>query len=102
VGGENVSPAEVEEVLRDVSGLKQVCVLAVPHERLGEVAAAVVISEGEVVWPAVLLEVKNRLANFKVPREIYVTDAFPMTATNKVQRSVLQKQIADGKFTRVS
>jgi acyl-CoA synthetase (AMP-forming)/AMP-acid ligase II len=102
VGGENVSPAEVEEVLRDVSGLKQVCVLAVPHERLGEVAAAVVIADGEVAWPAVLLEVKNRLANFKVPREIYVTDAFPMTATNKVQRSVLQKQIADGKFTRVS
>jgi fatty-acyl-CoA synthase len=101
VGGENVSPAEVEQVLRDVSGLKQVCVLAVPHERLGEVAAAVVISNGEVAWSDVLLEVKSRLANFKVPREIYVAGEFPMTATNKVQRSVLQKQIAEGKFTRV-
>jgi len=102
VGGENVSPAEVEEVIRDVSGLKQVCALAVPHERLGEVVAAVVIANDAVAWPDVMVQVKTRLANFKVPREIYLAEVFPMTATNKVQRSLLQKQIADGKFTRVA
>lgn len=102
VGGENVSPAEVEEVVRDVSGLKQVCVLSVPDERLGEVAAAVVVSGREVEWQAVLREMKSRLAGFKVPREIYAVDEFPMTATNKVQRTVLQRRIAGGELTRLA
>jgi acyl-CoA synthetase (AMP-forming)/AMP-acid ligase II len=102
VGGENVSPAEVEEAVRDASGLKHVCVVSIPHERLGEVAAAVVIPESEVTWPSVLETIKGRLANFKVPREIYVTSAFPLTGTNKIQRSVLQQQIAGGQLTRVA
>lgn len=102
VGGENVSPMEVEEVVRDVSGAAQVCVLAVPHERLGEVAAAVVITQAEIAWPSVLREMKARLADFKVPRAVYLTDAFPVTGTNKVQRSVLQQQIARGQLTRVA
>ena len=37
-----------------------------------------------------------------MPRQVYVTDAMPMTATNKVQRSVLQKQIAGGQLERVA
>lgn len=102
VGGENLAPAEVEQVLRDACRVQQVCVLGVPDARLDEVAAAVVVGPRELDWQAVLGEMRTRLAGFKMPRSIYCADALPMTATNRVQRSVLRDWIAEGRLTRVA
>ncbi|MDO9404003.1 MAG: class I adenylate-forming enzyme family protein [Polaromonas sp.] len=101
VGGENLAPAEVEQVMRDHCNLPQVCVLGVPDERLDEVPAAVVVGAAGVEWEAVVQSMRSHLAGFKIPREIYVADSFPTTATNKVQRAVLKEMIAGDKLLRV-
>jgi fatty-acyl-CoA synthase len=101
VGGENVAPAEVEQALCEATGLKLISVIGVPDERLGEVAAAVALSSERVDWPQVLDRVRSRLAGFKMPRQVYVTDAMPMTATNKVQRATLRQWIGQSRLTRV-
>jgi len=102
VGGENLAPAEVEQVLRDACRVQQVCVLGLPDARLDEVAAAVVVGAPVTDWQAVLGEMRTRLAGFKMPKSIYTADELPMTATNRVQRAVLREWIVDGKLRRVA
>jgi acyl-CoA synthetase (AMP-forming)/AMP-acid ligase II len=101
VGGENVAPAEVEQVLCEETGLKLISVVGVPDERLGEVTAAIALSSDQVDWPRVLEKVRSRLAGFKMPRQVYLTDAMPMTATNKIQRATLRQWIGQRRLTRV-
>jgi fatty-acyl-CoA synthase len=101
VGGENVAPAEVEQALCEETGLNLISVIGVPDERLGEVAAAIVLSSDKIDWPQVLDKLRLRLAGFKLPRQVYVTDAMPMTATNKVQRATLRQWIEQSRLTRV-
>ena len=84
------------------AGVQQVCVLGIPDARLDEVAAAVVVGASGADWPAVLRELRTRLAGFKMPKAIYTADALPMTATNRVQRAVLREWIVGGKLTRVA
>lgn len=97
VGGENVAPADVEEVLHAHPGVKQAQVIGVPDRRLGEVAAAYVIAnEGARLEPQELIEwCRARCANFKVPRYVRVIDTFEgigMTGSSKVQKSKLREQ----------
>ena len=101
VGGENVSPVEVEIAVQALTGLKEISILGVPDRRLGEVAALVVLDTADRDWPAVLADLSKRLAGFKMPRHIYATDAMPMTATNKVQRATLQQSIREGRLRRL-
>jgi fatty-acyl-CoA synthase len=101
VGGENVAPAEVEMVLCEETGLKLISVVGVPDERLGEVAAAIALASDPVDWPCVLDKVRSRLAGFKMPRQVYLTDTMPMTATNKIQRATLRQWIGESRLTRV-
>jgi fatty-acyl-CoA synthase len=102
VGGENLAPVEVEQVLRDCSGLSQVCVLALPDERLDEVVSAVIVgADPHQDWSEVVGKMRQRLAGFKVPKSIYLTDALPITATNRVQKDVLRSQIQKNLLHRV-
>ena len=102
-GGENVSPAEIEEVLLDVAGIEEACIVAAPHERLDEVPIAVVtlLPGAAPDWPTVMGTIGARLAGYKLPRRIYVIDALPKTATNKVQRIALKTLLSQGAVTRV-
>jgi fatty-acyl-CoA synthase len=102
VGGENLAPAEVEQVLRDVCGVRQVCVLGMPDARLDEVVTAVVVGGTGVEWQDALRVMRTRVAGFKMPRAIYAAEELPTTATNRVQRSVLREWISAGKLTRVA
>ena len=101
VGGENVAPAEVEQALREETGLKLISVVGVPDERLDEVAAAVVVGVRPGRLAAVLREMRTRLAGFKMPKSIYTADELPMTATNRVQRATLRQWIGQSRLTRV-
>ncbi len=97
VGGENVAPADVEEVLHAHPKVKQAQVIGVPDPRLGEVAAAyVVLNEGTVSDPDELIQwCRARCANFKVPRYLRIIDTFEgigMTGSNKVQKTKLRQQ----------
>jgi fatty-acyl-CoA synthase len=101
VGGENMAPAEVEEALREICGSQMVCVLGMPDARLDEVPAAVLVQPLMQEWPQVLALLRQRLASFKVPRSVYLADALPNTATNRVQRAVLRSWIEQDKLERV-
>jgi len=96
VGGENVAPAEVEEVLLAHPSVQTAQVVGVPDSRLGEVACAyVTLKDG---MPATGEELtawcRQRCANFRVPRYLRIVkdfDAIGMTASGKVQKGRLRE-----------
>ncbi|MFE4217953.1 FadD3 family acyl-CoA ligase [Streptomyces sp. NPDC056844] len=92
VGGFNVYPAEVEQVLAGHDTVAECAVLGVPDARLGEVGRAYVTPRpGAEPDPGTLVgHCRERLANFKVPREIVVLDDFPRNATGKVDKQALR------------
>lgn len=97
VGGENVAPAEVEDVLHKHPQIKQAQVIGVPDPRLVEVPAAyVILKEGETATPeAIIAWSRERLANFRVPRYVQIVDSFEkigMTGSSKIQKNKLRAQ----------
>jgi len=97
VGGENVAPAEVEEVLLAHPAVETAQVVGVPDERLGEVACAYVTlkaGNNETGEKALLDWCKARMANFRVPRYLKIVADFEsigMTASGKVQKTKLRE-----------
>jgi fatty-acyl-CoA synthase len=93
VGGENVAPADVEDVLHRHPNVRQCAVVGVPDERLIEVPFAfVVLTEPGLADADLLAWAKERLAGFKVPRHLRIVDGFEgigMTASAKVQKNRL-------------
>ncbi|SEK65982.1 malonyl-CoA/methylmalonyl-CoA synthetase [Roseateles sp. YR242] len=94
-GGFNVYPAEVEGWLNDLPGVAESAVVGVPHPDFGEGVVAVVVPrpgaalKGEVLIAAL----KDRIANFKVPKHVFVQEALPRNAMGKVQKNVLREQL---------
>jgi acyl-CoA synthetase (AMP-forming)/AMP-acid ligase II len=101
VGGENLAPAEVEQAFRDVCDVSNICVLGIHDSRLQEVPVAAVIPGESCDWPAIMGALRQRLAGFKVPTQIYTATELPMTMTNKVQRAKVRSMIEKGELTRV-
>jgi fatty-acyl-CoA synthase len=94
VGGENVSPADVENVLHRHNAIRQAAVIGVPDDRLVEVTAAfVILNDGHKVNPEeIMLWAKSEMAGFKVPRHVWIVDSFDtigMTASAKIQKRQL-------------
>ncbi|MEA2395983.1 MAG: fatty-acyl-CoA synthase [Solirubrobacteraceae bacterium] len=87
-GGENVYPREIEEFLYMHPDVEDVQVVGVPDEKYGEELCAWVIARSGAALEedAVREFCRGRLAHFKVPRYVILTDAFPMTVTGKVQK----------------
>lgn len=94
-GGEKISPREVDEVLMDHAAVAQVVCFGMPHAKLGEeVAAVVVLREGMVASERELQDfVGLRLADFKVPKKILFMDEIPKGATGKLQRIGLAQKL---------
>jgi len=104
VGGENVAPAEVEEVLLAHPAVATAQVVGVPDARLGEVGAAFVTLRGGAQTAEVdlIAFVKGRCANFRVPRHLAIVESFDaigMTASGKVQKNRLREH-AIARFKR--
>ncbi len=94
-GGEKISPIEVDTVLLDHPAVQQVCVFAVPHEKLGEeVAAAIVLADGTEASESEIRDfAAARLADFKVPRKMVFLEEIPKGATGKIQRIGLAEKL---------
>lgn len=92
-GGENIAPKEVEDVLRTHPAIADASVYAVKSEFFGEeVAAALRLHPGARIEPEeVQAFCKEQLARFKVPRYIRIVDAFPLTASGKIQKFRLRE-----------
>jgi acyl-CoA synthetase (AMP-forming)/AMP-acid ligase II len=90
-GGEKISPREIDEVLLAHPSVSEAVCFGVPHATWGEeVAAAVVVRDG-VTESELLAHCRERLADFKRPKQIYITETIPRTATGKIQRGVVAK-----------
>lgn len=93
-GGENIAPAEVEEVLYRHPAVAEAAVIGIPHELWGEVPMAVVVLKpGAQATPEELVRFCERfLARYKVPKSVAFVDALPRNAAGKVLKNVLRKQ----------
>jgi fatty-acyl-CoA synthase len=94
-GGENVYPAELEQVLADCPAIAEAAVVGRPDPRWGEVpVACVVLRDGSRVDRAgVLALFEGRLARYKHPRDVVFLDALPRTAMGKVQKFELRSRL---------
>ena len=93
-GGYNVYPAEVEACLNELPGIEESAVVGVPHPDFGEVGVALLVPrKGMSPDPeAVLASLKNRLANYKIPKRCLVVPDLPRNAMGKVQKKLLREQ----------
>jgi acyl-CoA synthetase (AMP-forming)/AMP-acid ligase II len=89
-GGENVYPREAEEALLGHPAVADAAVVGVPDERFGQALVAHVVLRDGGARPDELRDyLKERLATYKVPREVVVQDSLPRNETGKVLRRQL-------------
>ncbi|MEH7081446.1 fatty acid--CoA ligase family protein [Neobacillus drentensis] len=95
VGGYNVYPREVEEVIYNHSDIVEVAVLGVPDPNLGEAVKAFVVSKNpELTTEQLLNYCKERLAKYKIPSSIEFIEELPKNTTGKILRRALKTQVA--------
>jgi acyl-CoA synthetase (AMP-forming)/AMP-acid ligase II len=85
-GGEKISPREIDEVLLEHPAVAEAVCFGVPHAVWGEEVAAAVVLRSDASPGELQKHCRERLAEFKCPRAIYVTEQIPRTATGKIQR----------------
>ncbi len=97
-GGENVYPAEIEEVITMIPKVSEVAVIGVPHADFGEEVKAVVkLKNGSSLSvDEILSHCKENLAGYKRPRSVDFVDDFPRTATGKILKRILRKPYWEG------
>ncbi len=95
-GGENVYPAEIENLLADCPMIREAAVVGQPDARWGEVVVAVVVRASGAALDAdgVMRLFEGKLARFKHPKRIVFCDALPKTALGKVQKAGLLASLA--------
>ena len=94
-GGENIYPAEIENLLVTLPGVAECAVVGLPDARWGEVPVAVLVrapgSAGLALTDSsVLSHLQQRIARFKLPRRVVFMDNLPKSALGKVQKPQLQ------------
>lgn len=93
-GGYNVYPAEVEGVINEMPGVTESAVIGVPHPDFGEAVVAVVVPRAGATLDGagIITALKQRIANFKVPKQLFVVDELPRNTMGKVQKNLLREQ----------
>lgn len=92
-GGENVSPAEIEDILLGHPAVVDAACFGIPDEKYGEEVAVAVSLNSEATEPELIAYCRERLTTFKVPKQIFVLDAVPRTVTGKLQRRRIAAQL---------
>jgi acyl-CoA synthetase (AMP-forming)/AMP-acid ligase II len=90
-GGENVYPREVEDVLLQDPDIAEVAVFDLPDPRWVQKVVAAVVLRSERAPDLIMSRAKEKLAGYKCPKEIFVTDALPKNAAGKVLRKTLRE-----------
>jgi malonyl-CoA/methylmalonyl-CoA synthetase len=93
-GGFNVYPAEIESTINEMPGVAESAVVGVPHPDFGEAVVAVVVAKpgAAVDGAAMTAALKTQIANFKVPKRLFVVDELPRNAMGKVQKNLLREK----------
>ncbi|MBR6234518.1 MAG: acyl--CoA ligase [Spirochaetales bacterium] len=91
-GGENLYPVQIEDFLRKYDKIKDVAVIGLPHQRLGEIAAAIIsVKDGMKCTEEEIVEFCNDLPRYKRPRKIIFADV-PRNPTGKIEKPVLRER----------
>jgi fatty-acyl-CoA synthase len=87
-GGENVYPREIEEYLFKLEGVADVQVVGVPSRKYGEeVGAFIRLKQGAALQPEDVRDFcRGRISRYKIPKHVAFVDAYPMTASGKIQK----------------
>jgi acyl-CoA synthetase (AMP-forming)/AMP-acid ligase II len=93
-GGENISPAEVEQALLSHSAVRDAVCFGVADDKYGELVSAAVTLSAQTDAAELIAHCRERLAAFKVPATIHVLDGIPRTATGKIQRRRVAEYVA--------
>ena len=96
-GGENVYPAEIEDVLHDHPAVLEAAVVGVPDERWGEACAAFVVlrEDASATEDALLEHCRSRLARFKVPKTLSFVATLPRSSMGKVLKDELRASVTE-------
>ncbi len=90
-GGENIYPAEIENLLRRHPGVGEIAVFGLPDAYYGETVAAAVQLNGEADAAALAAFCAGRIAKFKIPAQFFRVAAFPLTASGKIRKTELRE-----------
>jgi oxalate---CoA ligase len=93
-GGEKISPREIDEVLLTHPQIAEAVCFGVPHPTWGEEVAAAVVLREPVPEADLQAFCRERLADYKRPKQIHITETIPRTATGKIQRRVVAQAFA--------
>lgn len=95
-GGENISPGEIEDVLRGFDDISDCAVLGIPCEKWGEKVVAVIVSRsGRPDTDAMAAAIRAKLRSTKTPEQWFVRAELPYNETGKLLRRVLKAELAD-------
>jgi acyl-CoA synthetase (AMP-forming)/AMP-acid ligase II len=92
-GGEKIAPREIDEVLEAHPAVKEAVAFGMPHPTWGEEVAAAVVLNAPATEKELLAFSRERLADFKVPKHLFIVDSIPRTPTGKVQRRFVSEQL---------
>jgi long-chain acyl-CoA synthetase len=96
-GGEKIVPEEIEEALQEHPGVADAAVVGASDDRYEELPVAFVVLRDPSLEPAALLIfLRERIARYKVPREVHVVDGLPRTSNGKLLRRVLRERLQRG------
>ena len=95
-GGENIYPLEVEEFIRHIPGVRDVQVVGVPSQKYGEqVGAFIQLAEGADLTAEDVRDLcRGQISRYKIPKYVAMVEAYPLTASGKVQKYKLVEQAA--------
>ena len=96
-GGENISPKEIEDIIRAYEGVKDIAVVAAPSEIYGEEICAVIVPEdgAEISVEEIKIYVGKKLARHKIPSYVEFIKTLPLTASGKIQKYILRDMISE-------
>lgn len=96
-GGENIYPAELEDILFNLPGVAEAAVVGTPHSAYGETVVAFIVTrpEADLNEEAVIDFVKTRTSSFKAPSKVHFVEALPKTLIGKVLKRELREQAAE-------
>jgi fatty-acyl-CoA synthase len=94
-GGENIYPAELENVLADCPQVAEAAVIGIDDPKWGEAACACIVRKGPIDEQGVLGLFRDRLAKFKHPRRVVFLDSLPKNAMGKVQKFELKQRLKE-------
>jgi len=97
-GGENIYPAEIENLLNDIDGVTGAAVIGIPDDQWGEVPWAVLTlgPEASVTTESVREQLTGAIARYKIPKKVVIVEELPRTASGKVRKADLRARFSGG------